>query len=262
MLTLLLALAASAGTTHELEMAAGAGGLFKTDRLMSPLPYSGAMPSVDLGWSPRGDRDTNKVVLSLAIGGLRSGPAYDFQWDERTVTTDATAVTAVELQYAYGRQIHGGAWTLDLGGTVANHVEDLGWAYGFTGPSAYLGIFEAAPWAWWRFEPGKRHALELEGWLPLFAWIARNPWAVHDDDYIWNNRDNNALLTIGRYIGDGSMRTWNDYQAAHGRVTYRLNLNDTWALVARARVDWFHFTEPDAIEQWNVGLGLGARGRF
>jgi hypothetical protein len=217
---------------------------------------------MDVGWSARGDRDTNKVLVTLALGGIRSGPAYDFQWDEGTVTTDAAAVTALELQYAYGRQIHGPAWTLDLGGSIASHLEDIGWAYGFTGAAMYTGIFELAPWAHWRLEPGKRHAVELEGWLPLFAWMSRNPWAVHDDDYIWNNRDNNALLTIGRYIGDGSLYTWNRYQAAHGRVAYRLNLGDSWALVARARVDWFHHGKPDHIDQWTLGFGLGVRRRF
>lgn len=258
--TLLLVPALAAGTTHEVELSAGASFVTRTDHMFSPLPHDGVAPTVDLGWSPRAERGAHVVRISFTQANLSSGPSWSFTWDGETRETFPSPASLADLQYGVGRRIDTGRWTLHVGGTSANHFENLVNGFAILGAESYFGVFELGPWVDARLAVNERHTVELEAWTPLLGWVARNPYPMHNAEHIWNTRSPNPLLTVARYLGDGQLQTLNSYQAVHLRAGYSVAASDTITLFARGRADGFHDTVPSPLAEWQLGLDLGLRG--
>lgn len=262
MTVLLMAALSSAGTMHEIELTGGASALVRDDRMVGAIPHSGLAPGGALSWTPRGDRDANRIRLGFQPATLRGTEDFTYTWDGEKKSSGPDAVSIAELQYAYGRRLDGTGFTLHLGGTVAGHIEDVSTNYAFMGVKTYLGVFELGPWADLRIPVGQRHAFEVEGWIPVANYVARNRYGVHDDAYIDDTRDLKTLPIIGRLLASGSPYTLNAYQAAHLRAGFTLGLSDTFAVVTRARLDAVHLTISHPMVEWQAGLDLGIRGRF
>lgn len=263
LISMLAGLALAGSTIHELEVSPTLAAVVRTDRLISPRAYTGVAPGAALAWNIRGPSAVNHFDLSVAIGDFRSGPDFDYQWSDGTENrTEASPATLVDIQYAHGRRLRGKGWTLHVGATSSNHVEDITHVIGFLGLKTYLGLFEFGPWAEARVDLHRRHALELEVWSPVITWVSRNDHSVHDGDYIWHNRDNNTVSTIVRYIGDGSVQSVNHYQAAHVRLGWTAQLNDRFSLLLHSRVDALHYSEPRSLVQLQFGAQAGLRGSF
>jgi hypothetical protein len=262
LMLMLLQTAVAGETTHEVEISGSAAFVTRTDWMFSPLPHDGIAPSASLGWSPRGEKDVNLLRLSFTPARIASGPSHDFTWDGEDRETFASAATLVDLQYAYGRRIDGEGWTMHVGGTSANHLENQVNAFALMGIESYFGAFELGPWADLRVQVAERHALEFEAWTPLISWVARNPYSLHSGEHIWNTRDPNPVVTIGRYLGDGQLQTINTYQAIHLRAGYSVALSRTFTAFTRLRADGFHHSDPWPLAEWQLGLDLGLRGTF
>lgn len=255
-------LALAGDTVHEVELRGGIHELVRADRMLSAVPHHGAAPSFDLSWSPRGPRMAHLVELSFTPTTLASGKPWSWRDDGERRETGRDAAVLVDLQYAIGARIDAGEWTLHVGGTVANQFENLATNYGFLGMESYLGVLGAGPWVDLRRGLGERHTLELQAYSPVVSWVARNPYAVHSGQHVYNTRDNKPLNIIPRYLADGSVQTLNHIQAIHLRAGYAFDLSDTFALVARGRVDGFHLSVPHPMVEWRLGMNLGIRGRF
>ncbi|MCO4744934.1 MAG: hypothetical protein KC912_09095 [Proteobacteria bacterium] len=261
LLLLLLSPLASAAD-HELDLTVGVDHIQRQDELMSPRTYRGTGPAIAIGWTARGDRLTHKLNLGVELAKIRSQQAWEYTRDGDTRSTHPTNVTFADLQYAVGGQLGGERWSLDLGGTVAGHFEALPWDYGHYGGSGYVGAFEFAPWANLRLQLAKGHSLDVEGWTPAVTWLSRSPYALHDGEYIWHNRDANVPLVILRYIGDGRVVSPVRYAAGHLRLRYAIDLHPRWALLVSTRLDAYHAASPRPATQLQLGASAGLRGRF
>lgn len=262
-LTLLATGPARAGdTTHELDLRGGINEIVRADRMVAAIQHQGASPTFDLSWSPRAARAAHVVEVSFTPGQISPGPSWSFTRDGERLETGKDAAPLADLRYAVGRRVDAGDWTFHLGGTSANHFENITTNYGFYGMETYLGVLGLGPWLDLRRGLAERHGAELEAWAPLAAWIARNPYAGHSGQHIYNTRDNKPLLIIPRFLADGTPQTLNHYQSVHLRLGYTFALGETVALVARSRVDGLHLAVPHPLVEWQFGLDLGLRGRF
>jgi hypothetical protein len=265
LLSLLIALlpgATAVAGDHEVDLVGGVAPVVRTDLLLSPLRYTGALPGFGVRWAATGARASNRVGLDLALGGLRSGPDWTWLSDGETVEAGPTGTTLIDLRYVHGRRVSDGAWTVQLGGTFTTHLEQHYYPYGFTGVSNYLGTLSLSPWIEASVDLGRRQHLELEGWVPLLTWVARSPYAVHDDEYLWHNRDTNPVLIAGRYIGAGELSSPLSYQSGHLRGTWSLDLSDHLAALVTGRLDAMHLTEPAPLAELQLGVHTGLRGSF
>ncbi|MCB9678270.1 MAG: hypothetical protein H6737_24425 [Alphaproteobacteria bacterium] len=259
---LFLALTALAGTSSEVDLSVGARAMSRTDLHLSPKRYTGVLPHVGLGWDRHGAHGVHAVDLGLSLGSFRSQPDFTFSRDGEDVTTGASATTMVDLQYALGHRFDGPSWSLYVGATNANHIEDLSYGYGFLGLKAYFGAFELGPWVEWRKPVGEHHTFEASAWVPVAAWISRNPYPVHNGEYIWNTRDNKPLKIIPRFIGDGSLRTVDVYQAGHLRARWRFDFAKHWSVALGGTVDVLRCSEPRTVVETLAGLDARISGRF
>ncbi len=255
-------LALAGDTVHEVALRGGVNEIVRADRMITGTQHQGASPTFDVAWSPRGPRLAHGLEVSFTPGQMSSGPPFDWSVDGEEHQTGNDAAALADLQYALGRRIQAGKWTIHLGGTVASHFENITTNYGFLGMETYLGVFELGPWLDLRRELGKRQTLELQAWAPIASWVARNPYPAHNGQHIYNTRDNQPLRIIPRFIADGSPQTWNHYQAIHVRVGYAFDLNDTFAVVVRGRADGLHLSVPHPLVEWQLGMNLGIRGSF
>jgi len=252
---------AEAGS-HDVDLVGGVAPVVRTDHLLSPLRYSGAMPAFGVLWTGEGERASNRVGLDLVLGGLRSGPDWTYTRDGETIEAGPTGTTLVDLRYAHGRRVVDGAWTVQVGGTFVTHLEQHYYPYGFTGVSNYLGTLTLSPWAEASVDLGKRQHFAVEAWVPLLAWVARSPYAVHDDEYLWHNRDTNPVFIAARYIGAGSLASPLSYQSGHLRATWSLDVSDHLAVLVAGRLDALHLTDPSPLTELQFGTNAGLRGSF
>jgi hypothetical protein len=258
----LLASAAARAADHDIDLVDGVSPIVRTDLLLSPLRYTGALPAAGLLWTGVGERASNRVGLDLSLGGIRSGPDWTYRMDGETVEAGPTGTTLIDLRYAHGRKVIDKAWTLQLGGTFVTHLEQHTYPYGFTGVSNYLGTLTLSPWAEATVDVGKRQHISVEGWVPVLAWVARSPYSVHDDEYLWHNRDTNVLAIAARYIGAGEMASPLTYQSAHLRTTWSYDLSDHWGVLVAGRLDALHLTDPSPMVEVQLGVNAGIRGSF
>lgn len=262
----LITLSSSAqAAEHDVDLVGGVAPIVRTDLLLSPLRYTGVMPAVGLMWTGTGERASTRVALDLALGGMRSGPDWTWIRDDgsgETVETGPTGSTLVDLRVAHGRRVLDRAWTLEVGGSFTTHLEQHYYPYGFTGVANYLGTLSLSPWVEAGFEPGKRHHVSVEAWLPVLTWVARSPYAVHDDEYLWHTRDTNPLAVASRFIGAGEMSTPLSYQSVHLRTTWSIDLSEHLGLLVAGRLDAVHLTDPSPLAELQLGVNAGLRGSF
>lgn len=262
----LIALAVDArAAEHDLDLVGGVAPVVRTDLLLSPLRYTGVMPAVGLMWTGTGERASTRVAVDLALGGLRSGPDWTWTRDDgsgETVETGPTGSTLVDLRVGHGRRVLDRTWSLEVGGSFTTHLEQHYYPYAFTSVSNYLGTLSLSPWVEASVDPGKRHHLAFEGWVPLLTWVARSPYAVHDDEYLWHNRDTNPLAIAARYIGAGQLSSPLNYQSAHLRTTWSIDLSKHLGLLVAGRLDAVHLTEPSPLAELQLGVNAGLRGSF
>lgn len=248
--------------THDVEAALGATYYSRTDLVLSPRAYHGVLPRLGLGYRHRGARTMHTVEASLSKGSFRDQPDFDFTFEGSDRTSGPSVVTMVDLRYAVGHRFDLGAFSLHVGATNANHIEDLVQVYGWMGVSNYLGAFELGPWVDGSVSAGERHTFGFEAWTPALAWMGRNPYPVHSGQHIYNTRKNNPVSSIVNYIGDGSLRTVNTYQAGHLRLRWTYAFGRHFALSTRVRLDALHYAEPRSVVETQAGLDLALQGRF
>lgn len=261
LLTLLLVGAAAAGD-HRFGVETGATFLSRTDWMLSPTNLSGVLPQLGLDYEGRGDRWVLAVSLSATSGSYRDQPVYAYTRDGEAQSTEPSLATIAHLDLAVGRRIEAGAWDLRLGGISANQAGNYVFVAGFLGVEHYDGAFELAPWLHARRDLGARHHLELEAWVPVAAWLCRNPYPLHNSEHIWNTRSNFAPAILLQYIADGAPATLNRYQASHARIGWTTDLSDRFSLAGRARLDWLHDAEPHPLVELQLGADVALQGRF
>jgi hypothetical protein len=261
MLLLALTLLASAAD-HELDAKAGATVVHRTDLVASPLPYTGVLPTITVGWAARGKNDVHRVAIAAALGSIQSGPAWDFRDRGDKHSAVPSPVTFADFRYAYGRRISGDGWRLNLGGTFHSDVEHMVYPYAVSGVSMYMGVFTVGPWADLRVDLADRHTLTLEAWTPVVAWVGRNPYGVHDAEYIWDNRAGTDMDAIVNYIGGGHLETVDRHQALHLRTSWSGQITDHFGFVGGIRADVLHLTHPRPTLEYRLGADLGVKGVF
>lgn len=262
MLTALVTASAQARPEHNVSLGAGATYLSRTDAQLSALPHKGVLPRVGLGYQARGDKGVHVVDIALITGSLRSQPDFGFTWDGEDRTSGPDALTMVTMRYAVGKRIDAGPLQLNLGATNANELMNATYNYVMVGMDNYLGVFELGPYADVQLALGERNRLGLEAWTPVMAWMARNPYAVHSGQHIYNTRSNNPVKIIPQYLADGSFRTVNTYQAAHLRGSWRFDMTKRFAVSTQLRFDFLHYSKPSQLIETQTGLDVALLGRF
>lgn len=248
--------------TNQFDLTGGVAPTSRTDRLLSPLQYTGNLPSIQLGWSLRQPHALQSVSLGLQLGQLSSGMEYTYLQDGERREASPSPITVLDIRYAYGRRVGSGKWDIRVGATQYTHLEQFDWVFGFNGHGTYAGALELAPWVDARVSPGQRHHVELEAWVPLLTWVARSPYAIHDDQYLWHNRDTNPAAILVRYIGAGKLRTPMDYQAVHARGSWAIDLNQHFAVLVAAQLDLFSIPDPRPLAELQLTATAGVRGSF
>jgi hypothetical protein len=126
----------------------------------------------------------------------------------------------------------------------------------FGGVDGYTGVFALDARGEVTFQPADNHRFTGALALPLFAWVARSPYALTDSESINANRDNNGFKTFFRYIGRGKVRTWNQMQAVRLSAKYRYSLTPRWNLGAELESHVLVLSQPRPLFSHDHGLNL------
>ena len=147
--------------------------------------------------------------------------------------TEASVVTHVRIKYAYLRALPTPAKiAARLGPALDFDIQQNDWAYHPYTVPAYFGAFGLDLRAELELAPTPKHRVLLAASLPAFAWVSQSAYALHDDAYIYANRDHNGAKTFFRYLAQGELQTWNRHQGARLDLRYQFQLAPHWALSA------------------------------
>lgn len=208
--------------------------VLRRDQIGSPRLQAGpAWAAGVLRYTRTRALDGHRTGLDFAKATLRSQPDFEYlRWPEQeTVKTEGSPQTTVRFDYAYLRALPMPAGlALRLGPALDFDIQQVDWVHHPFALGVYMGVFALDARAELEYSPGPRHRLQMAVSMPLFAWVARSPYALNDDESIYANRDHSGVKTFFRYLAGGRFETWNKLQAARLDLRYDLRLADHWAL--------------------------------
>ena len=162
-----------------------------------------------------------------------------------------------------GKQIHESERSNTIiGAGISADVQLLNYVYGRIGSFGYYSAFGLNIYARQEFKMNERSQLTGTLSLPLFAWLARSPYLVNDDEFIENISSHSNLKTLGAFIADGELVTWNSWQSIDFEGKYTFDLSGKWALGAAYLFKFIHASEPRNLVSLQNTLVLSANFKF
>lgn len=250
----------------EISLAYSPRAIVADDDLVTPRTLRGGAA---LGLTARYARtnvdDAHRVRFDFSQATLYTQENFDYRtWpDDEPATTSGSPVTYVRVDYAYLRSIPlREGLHLRVGGAVDIDLQSADWVYHPFAYGAYFGAFALDARGEFEYRPNRRHSVTTELSIPLFAWVTRSPYAVHDDWTIQANRDHSGAKTFFRYVGNGEFQSFNRYRGLRIGVRYTWYPGETWGLLAGARMRLVANTTPRHVLAQEYVLALGVTARF
>ncbi len=251
---------------NEIFLGFGPKVVFRKDQIKSPRLYSGpGLMSFLAGFRRNNEHDAHRVRLGFLTSTVRSQKDFNYlSWpDQESRTTEGDPLTSVRLSYAYLRNIPlRQDLVLRVGPALDMDLQQATYVYSAYGVDGHYGVFALDAFAEANYKHSDHHRFSAQLGLPLFAWVARSPYALNDDEQTAMNLEHNALKTLFRYIADGQFRTWNQVQAVRLAVRYDYVLSPRWGFSAEGEARILSVTKPRPLMTQDYGINFAVSYRF
>jgi hypothetical protein len=188
---------------------------------------------------------------------------YEFSELGESKTAGPHYFTFVNLEYLIGKQIHESERaTTIIGAGISADVQLLNYVYGRIGSFGYYSAFGMNVFVRQNYKINERSQVAGTLSLPLFAWLARSPYLVNDDEFIENIISHSNLKTLGAFIADGELVTWNSWQSIDFEGKYTYDLSGRWELGAAYLFKFIHASEPRNLISLQNTLVFSANFKF
>lgn len=139
----------------------------------------------------------------------------------------------LDLNYTLGfKTISNDKLTLLVGGQVRNQLNVGDYNYGESGIGYYNFAFGLDLWSGLDYKLTNKHHIGAELSLPLVSWVTRSPYLGQDDQYFKDIAKNKVFDSIGNYIANGELQSWESFQRFDFQLKYRYAISDKWSLKA------------------------------
>lgn len=240
--------------------------LQRQDLAFSPLVYRGqALPNLHLTFRRINGRRQQAVDLGVKAFSATSNERFTYlKWRtlEPTETLPSTFV-GLHLRYTYLRHLNSSAklkvWA---GAGLENQIDAMFLEFGGAGAFGYGTYLSLSPTGQLQYLPSPRTSFFAELAVPLVSWVARSPYAVNDDGYIWNQRSHQALPTLLNLMGDGEVSTLNQLQQVRLQVGYQRALSGRFSFRTRYEGTYARYTRPRQTITLTNSLSFGLQYHF
>lgn len=242
---------------NELSLNVGMSQLYRQDLIFSPFIHK------DLSFLNFGLEFSREAryfqKASIRFGNFKPiiTEPYDFTSDEKTVTTAPHNFNLIDIDYLFGRKIKQyNQAHLTAGALFAMDVQALNYWYGNSSYFGYYSAISLGAFGRYEYAIDKRSRITGTLQLPLFAWLARSPYLVNDDEFIENISSHSGFKTFFAYLGDGKLVTLNQWQELDLEVKYRYDINEKWKAGAAYLFEFIHSSEPRNLLSYRHSLNI------
>lgn len=239
--------------------------ILRRDLIGSPrLQHGPGLAAGALSYARTRSANAHRLELDLAAAMVRTQPDFEYLSlaEREPLMTAGSPLVYARIRYAYLRELPLGRerLALRLGPALDFDIQKLEYVHSPSSLGGYHGVFalDARAELELRLDTSARHRLRVGASVPVFAWVARSPYAINDDAQVYANVDHNGFKTFFRYIAGGQLQSWNRLQAVRLELRYDLRLHTHVALSAglHARILANSVPRPLLAQDYGGSLGL------
>ncbi|WP_026969503.1 hypothetical protein [Algoriphagus terrigena] len=263
----LLTVVASFGQQQEkasaLTLSVGPGFLNRQDLIFSPFAHSDfSILNVGLDYT-REAEFYQKVSLRYANFNPMVTAPYGFTFHGEPETAYPHSFNFIDLDYQFGKQVKGiQNGNLKVGGLFSTDIQATSYVYGRISSFGYYAAIGLGVFGTYEIPINEKSRLSTTLKLPLFAWLARSPYLVNDDEFIENISSHSGFKTFMAYLGDGQLATWNKVQTLDFELKYEYDLSERWGIGAAYLFELIHMSQPRNLLSFRNSLNFSGSYKF
>ncbi len=248
---------------NTLTLSFGPSYIMRQDLIFSPVIHND-FSFMNLGLEyTRKAKFFQKVSLHYAnYNPMVAGP-YEFTEHSEPNTAYPHSFNLVDLDYRFGKQFKETKQAaITAGGLFSTDIQAMNYVYGRISSFGYFAAFGLGVFGTYERRINEKSALAATLKLPLFAWLARSPYLVNDDEFIENISSHSGFKTFMAYVGDGEMVTWNKMQTLDLELKYEYDYNERWDFGVAYLFEFIHMSQPRNLLSFRNSLNLSANYKF
>jgi len=235
----------------------------RQDLIFSPFIYNDAsLLSIGIRYTHTGKL---KQEVTLRFSGYEAtvNGEYEYLSDGEPVSSYPHTFFLVDANYSVTKKMFSNEkMELYAGGTFANDVDALNYYYGFAGYFGYFATFGLDLSGSYTYHLNERSRFDAAVSIPLLSLVARSPYLVNDDEFMYNSYSHNGLKTFFAYLGDGSFQTVNHLQKITMDLAYNYKLSQHWELGFVYGFDFTHYSPVASFTSIENKLHVSAQFNF
>lgn len=241
----------------------GPSSIMRQDIIFSPFVHSD-FSFMNLGLSyTRESKYYQKISLRYANFNPMVAAPYEFTFHSEPNIAYPHSFNIIDLDYLFGKKIsetENGTFT--AGGLFSTDIQVMNYVYGRISNLGYAANFGLGIFGTYAKPINEKSRLSTTLKLPMFAWIARSPYLVNDDEFIENISSHSGLKTFRAFIGDGQIATWNKIQTLDLELKYEYSLSSRWEFGAGYLFEFIHLNQPRNLLSFRNSLDLSLNYKF
>ncbi len=248
---------------NALTLSFGPGYIMRQDLIFSPAIHRDfSLMNLGLDYT-RDAKFFQKVSIRYANFNPMVVKPYEFTVHGEPNTAYPHSFNIIDLDYQFGKNIKETKnATITAGGLFSTDIQAMNYVYGRISSFGYLAALGLGAFGTYERPINEKNKLSATLKLPLFAWLARSPYLVNDDEFIENISSHSGFKTFMAYLGDGQMATWNKMQTFDLELKYEYDLSERWEFGAAYLLEFIHMSQPRNLLSFHNSLNLSANFKF
>jgi hypothetical protein len=262
-LTALTCFGQEAPRENALTLSIGPSYLMRQDLIFSPFIHKDfSIINLGLDYTREG-KYFHKVSLRYGNFNPMVVAKYEFTFHGEPKTAYPHSFNLIDLDYQFGKKIiETQKGTFTAGGLILTDIQAMNYAYGRISNFGYYASIGLGGFGAYKRPLGEKGRLVTTLKLPFFAWLARSPYLVNDDEFIENISSHSGFKTFMAFLGDGQMATWNKVQTFDLELKYEYDLSERWGFNAAYLFEFIHISQPRNLLSFRNSLNLSAKFKF
>jgi hypothetical protein len=185
---------------------------------------------------------------------------YEFKFHGESESAYPHTINFFDLNYQWGKP--GKHDKFVIGGYFFTDIQVMNYAYGRITNFGYFATLGIGLFGTYNVQISKHSKLIPTLRLPIFAWLARSPYLVNDDEFIDNISSHSGFKTFTAFLGDGQLTSWNNAQQLDFELNYSYSINNRWRVGAGYLFEFIHVSSSRNLLSFRNSLNFSTTLKF
>jgi hypothetical protein len=262
-LTALTSFGQEIASKNALTLSFGPSSIIRQDLIFSPFIHKDySLLNIGLDYT-REAKSFQKISINYANFNPMVTESYKFTFNGEPEIAYPHNFNLVSLDYQFGKKVKGFRnGIITIGGLFSSDIQAMNYVYGRISNFGYFAALGLGVFGTYSNSITEKSRFEATLKLPLFAWLARSPYLVNDDQFIKNISSHSGLKTFMAFLGDGQMATWDKIQTLDLELRYEYDLNKRWGLGAAYLFEFVRVSQSRNLLSFRNSVNILANFKF